>query len=338
MELYQIRYFLAVADTLNFTRASERSFVSQPALTKAIQRLEEALGGRLFDRTKNSVQLTELGRAMLPNFRQLYDGANQAREQARRLMREANDAVRVGVMCTIDFHQVLPGFVMSQEGKTEVSLSFREGNLEALTDALDQGDVDVGIMCSPYEIPKRFRAVPLFSEHYVVAIGDDHRFNGRAHIEMAELHRERYCERVMCEFSAYIERLLSAKGVDLEVVQQSAREDWIQALVRANFGIAFMPVSIARAAGLAYVHTADVPIVRQVNVLVQAERPVTTAQQAVIDSLIGHDWGQAAVHAVTPVEYTAANATPGLINARIRHASGAASPAVDALRTGPAAQ
>ena len=69
MELYQIRYFLAVADTLNFTRASERSFVSQPALTKAIQRLEEAIGGRLFDRTKNSVQLTDLGRGMLPNFR-----------------------------------------------------------------------------------------------------------------------------------------------------------------------------------------------------------------------------------------------------------------------------
>ncbi len=334
MELYQIRYFLAVADTLNFTRASERSFVSQPALTKAIQRLEEAIGGRLFDRTKNSVQLTELGRAMLPNFRQLYDGANQAREQARRLTRESNDAVRVGVMCTIDFHQVLPGFVESQEGRSEVSLSFREGNLEALTDALDQGDVDVGIMCSPYDIPKRFRALPLFSEHYVVAIGDDHRFNGRAHIELAELHRERYCERVMCEFSAYIERLLRSKGVALEVVQQSAREDWIQALVRANFGVAFMPVSIARAAGLAYVHTADVPIVRQVNVLVQAERPATPAQQAVIDSLVGHDWGQA----VTPVAYTAPDATPGPTDARIRHAGRAASPAAAALRTDPAAQ
>ena len=87
MELYQIRYFLAVADTLNFTRASERSFVSQPALTKAIQRLEETIGGRLFDRTKSSVQLTELGRAMLPNFRHLFDTAQAAREQARRLTR-----------------------------------------------------------------------------------------------------------------------------------------------------------------------------------------------------------------------------------------------------------
>lgn len=290
MELYQIRYFLAVADTLNFTRASERSFVSQPALTKAIQRLEEAIGGRLFDRTKNSVQLTELGLGMLPNFRHIYETANHAREEARRLMRMQRKVVRVGVMCTIDFHQVLPGFVESQEGRTEVELSFREGNLEALTDALDQGDVDLGIMCSPYEMPKRFAATPLFREDYVLAIGDDHRFSGRTSVEMAELNRERYCERVMCEFSTYIERLLRDRGVRLEVVQQSSREDWIQALVRANFGVAFMPISIARAARLAYVTMSDVPIVREVSVLTQAERPTSAAQQAVIDSLVNHGW------------------------------------------------
>ena len=298
MELYQIRYFLAVADTLNFTRASERSFVSQPALTKAIQRLEEAIGGRLFDRTKNSVQLTELGRGMLPNFRQIYDTANRAREEARRLTRAQKDIVRVGVMCTIDFHQVLPGFVEVQDGRTEVELSFRDGNLEALTDALDQGDVDLGIMCSAYEMPKRFAATPLFSEDYVLAIGDDHRFNGRTSVEMAELHRERYCERVMCEFSTYIERLLRDRGVRLEVVQQSSREDWIQALVRANFGVAFMPITIARSAGLSYVTMTDVPIVREVSVLRQAERPLSGSQKAVIDSLVAHGWGTTRVGSV----------------------------------------
>jgi len=83
--------------------------------------------------------------------------------------------------------------------------------------------------------------------------------------------------------------------VRLEVVQQSSREDWIQALVRANFGVAFMPISIAKAARLAYVTMSDVPIVREVSVLTQAERPTSAAQQAVIDSLVGHDWeGQAA--------------------------------------------
>ena len=296
MELYQIRYFLAVAETLNFTRASERSFVSQPALTKAIQRLEEAIGGRLFDRTKSSVQLTELGRAMLPNFRQIYDTARAAREEARRFTRAQREVVRVGVMCTIDFQQVLPGFVESQE-RYGIDLQFREGNLEALTDDLDRGDVDLGIMCSPYDTPRRFAATPLFREDYVVAIGDDHRFIGREAITMAELDHERYCERIYCEFSSYIERLLEERGVRLEVVQQSHREDWIQAFVRSNFGIAFMPHSIAQAAGLAHVLTADCPIVREVKVLLQAERPATPTQQSVIDSLAAHAWNGAAAAA-----------------------------------------
>ncbi|HUP09564.1 MAG TPA: LysR family transcriptional regulator [Caldimonas sp.] len=290
MELYQIRYFLAVADTLNFTRASERSFISQPALTKAIQRLEEAVGGRLFDRTKNSVQLTDLGRGMLPSFRQIYETANRVREEARRLVGEQKEVVRVGVMCTLDFQQVLPGFVGSQEGRSEVEISFREGNLEALTEALDRGDLDVGIMCSPFEIPKRFVSRPLFTEDYVLAVGDDHRFSGRTSVEITELNRERYCERVMCEFSTYIERLLRDRGVRLQVVQQSSREDWIQAMVQANFGVAFMPISIARAGGLGYVTMSDLPIVREVVLLTQAERPIGNAQQAVIDSLVSYGW------------------------------------------------
>ena len=290
MELYQIRYFLAVADTLNFTRASEKAFVSQPALTKAIQRLEQTVGGRLFDRAKSPVQLTELGQAMLPSLRQIHDSAVHAQAHARQLTRSRCDAVRVGVMCTIDFHQVLPGFVESQEGRTSVELSFREGNLELLTDALDRGQVDLGVMCSPYDIPRRFHSLPLFREHYVLAIGDDHRFSGRSGITLAELHRERYCERAMCEFSSWIEAQLDARGIALEVVQQSPREDWIQAMVRANFGVAFMPISIARAAALNYVFTTDLPIVREVSVLMQAEREPTVAQQAVIDSLVAHRW------------------------------------------------
>lgn len=295
MELYQIRYFLAVAEALNFTRAAERCFVSQPALTKAIQRLEEAMGGRLFERTKNLVQLTDLGRAMLPNFRQIVETANQTREQAMRLTREHKEVVRVGIMCTIHLDMLLPGFVACQDGPVAIELNFREGNLEALTDALDRGEIDLGVMCSPYEVPKRFKPFPLFREHYVVAIGDDHRFNGRTDVEMPELNRERYCERIYCEFSSYIDRLLVDRGVNLQVVQQSAREDWIQAFVRSNFGVAFMPVSIAEAARLAHVQTVDCPIVREVNVLMQADRPASRAQHAVIDSLMAYDWSHAAV-------------------------------------------
>jgi LysR family transcriptional regulator, hydrogen peroxide-inducible genes activator len=290
MELYQIRYFLAVAETLNFTRASERSFISQPALTKAIQRLEEAVGGRLFERAKNTVQLTGLGSAMLPNFRQICDSATQAREQADRFTSEQKEVVRIGVMCTINIDPLLSVFMGQADGQGAFGLSFSEGSFESLTDSLDRGEIDLGIMCSAYEVPKRFKVTELYSEDYVVAVSDDHRFNGRSHIEMTELHREHYCERMLCEYSSYIGHLLNQRGVALKVVQQSSREDWIQSFVRADFGVAFMPLSTAQGANLKHVLTADCPVVRHVGVFLQAERPVTPNQQLVIDLLEAHDW------------------------------------------------
>lgn len=299
MELYQIRYFLAVAELLNFTRAAERCFVSQPALTKGIRRLEDNLGGRLFDRTKSSVQLTELGSAMRPHFEQIFRAAQATRDEARRLARGRGDAIKVGIMCTVDIDLILPAFTNAGGNDLAVEVSFREGSLESLIDAVDRGDLNLGIMCSPYEIPRRFDTFPLFHEAYVVGIGDDHRFLGRDGIEMKELHREHYCERTRCEFSSYIERLLDDRGIELEVVQQSPREDWIQAFVRANFGVAFMPESIAQAARLSYVHVADCPIVREMRILRQSGRPVSAEEEAVIASLRSYEWSKTKVF--TPV-------------------------------------
>lgn len=143
MEIYQIRYFLAVSETLNFTRAAERCYVSQPALTKSIQKLEELLGGRLFDRTKNAVQLTELGRAMLPNFQQIYTAAQNTKEQARRLLREQRAIVRVGIMCSLDFNRLLPVIADFQLKNPHVLVQMSEGTMEMLSESLDKNDLGI---------------------------------------------------------------------------------------------------------------------------------------------------------------------------------------------------
>lgn len=198
-------------------------------------------------------------------------------------------------MCTINIDPLLPVFMGRADGQGAFGLSFLEGSFESLTDSLDRGEIDLGIMCSAYEVPKRFKVTELYCEDYVVAVSDDHRFTGRSQIEMTELHREHYCERMLCEYSSYIGHLLNQRGVALKVVQQSSREDWIQSFVRADFGVAFMPLSIAQGANLKYVLTADCPVVRNVGVFLQAERPVTPNQQLVIDLLEAHDWQHGAV-------------------------------------------
>jgi DNA-binding transcriptional LysR family regulator len=96
METHQVRYFLAVARTLNFTRAAEECNVTQPSLTRAIKKLEEELGGALFHRERANTHLTELGRAMLPHIEQSYLAAQSARALAEAFKRGDVAPLRLG--------------------------------------------------------------------------------------------------------------------------------------------------------------------------------------------------------------------------------------------------
>jgi LysR family transcriptional regulator, hydrogen peroxide-inducible genes activator len=290
VEIYQIRYFLAVNETLNFTRAAERCYVSQPALTKSIQKLEELLGGRLFDRTKNAVQLTDLGRAMLPNFQQIYAAAQNTKEQARRLLREQRSIVRVGIMCSLDFNRLLPEIAAFQAKQPHVIVQLREGTMEMLTDWLDKNDIDLALMSSPQEFPKRFACDVLFAEDYVVAFTAGHKFSDKTFVPLADLHMEPYCSRLNCEYADFIDNTLDHLGIELVVVQETQREDWIASMVRAGLGVAFMPQSLAQLAQLPCVKISDAPFRRQVQALTLAERPVAPSTQALMQQLAGHAW------------------------------------------------
>ncbi|MDF2765319.1 MAG: transcriptional regulator [Rhodospirillales bacterium] len=83
MEMHQVRYFLAVCETLNFTRAAERCHVTQPALTRAIQKLEEEVGGQLFRRERNATHLTHLGQMVKPHLEQVLADSQAAMSTAR---------------------------------------------------------------------------------------------------------------------------------------------------------------------------------------------------------------------------------------------------------------
>ena len=89
MEMHQIRYFLAVCETLNFTRAAEQCHVTQPALTRAIQKLEEELGGLLFRRERHLTHLTDLGRLLRPQLEQVWKRTEAAVSRYKRVIGDA---------------------------------------------------------------------------------------------------------------------------------------------------------------------------------------------------------------------------------------------------------
>ncbi len=101
MEMNQVRYFLAVCQTLNFTEAATRCGIAQPSLTRAIKGLEDELGGALFRRERRQTHLTDLGRLMKPHLEQIFMASESAQSQAEAYWEPEKVELNLGVMCTV---------------------------------------------------------------------------------------------------------------------------------------------------------------------------------------------------------------------------------------------
>ncbi len=252
MEIHEIRYFAAVAETLNFTRAAERCNVSQPALTRAIQNLETRLGGALLNRERGNTHLTELGRIMRPYFEQVLAQMEEAKRRAKTLVKLDRANLTVGLMCTIGPHQLVDlfaDFIRSHEG---VEIYLKDAPADALEDMLTRGEIDVAIFCRPDALDDRFHALPLYQERFVVAIGAGHPFERLNAVRVKDLHGQRYLARANCEYYDYLRNVRERiGGIELKRPYTSERDDWIQCMVLAGLGFTYIPEYAVTVPGLA---------------------------------------------------------------------------------------
>jgi LysR family transcriptional regulator, hydrogen peroxide-inducible genes activator len=272
MDLHHVRYFLAVAATLNFTKAANNCNVSQPALSRAIQQLEKEVGGLLFRRERNFTHLTDLGNLMKPHFEQIMGEISDVKSTAKRFLTLERAHLNLGVLCTIAptrFTGLLSHFGKSCPG---ISIRMFEGTPEKLTMLLEVGEIDVAIMASPTRLSTRFKSEPLYSERFVIAFPTGHRFSSGKSVAMADLAGENYLQRLNCEFDSRIDEMLQKQNVDMRTVYESEREDWIQNMVAAGLGVCFFPEFSAVLPGIQALPVADPEISREVCVVTMAGR------------------------------------------------------------------
>ena len=128
MEMHQVRYFLAVARVLNFTRAADECNVTQPSLTRAIKQLEAELGGDLFRRERPAAQLTELGQRMHPLLKQCYEAATGARELASSFKSGEVGALRIALTHSVDLSLLIPHLDQIKRQFNRLEFRFLRGN------------------------------------------------------------------------------------------------------------------------------------------------------------------------------------------------------------------
>lgn len=290
MEMHQIRYFLAVARTLNFTRAAEECNVAQPSLTRAVKLLEDELGGELFRRERNLTHLTELGTRMQPLLQQCFDSAQSAKSLATSLKSGRISPLSLVLSRTIGLDLIVPQLrelVTAFEG---LELKFARGTSTEVGEALKKGDAEVAIAGPLGESWERLDRWPLFSESMNLLVPAGHALAGRNSVSIQQLGSERLLQRAYCEHADELAARLKAEGGLSTLAHTVANEADLSALLDANVGIAIAPRSTSIPHGARRIHIEGLGLKRTVYVYAVSGRPRAPAAAMLIKLLRAADW------------------------------------------------
>lgn len=241
MDFNQVRFFLAVSDTLNFTRAAELCNVTQPALTQSIKRLESELGSGLIHRNGRDTELTALGKSLRSHFQQIDRTKKLISSTAKAANSGEQSELNIGVMCTIGPMALSEPLKQFQAKYPKITLVLHDVTPSSITDLLLSGAIDSAFCAQQGAQHPRLKYIDLFVEPMVVAFAKNHPFTGMDEVSLKAIGDERYVDRLHCEFREDFMSYCAETYLELEVVFRSQREDWIQNLIREGLGVGVIP-------------------------------------------------------------------------------------------------
>ena len=288
MELRQLRYLVAVADELNFTRAAAREHVAQPALSQQIRRLEEQVGLPLVERTTRRVALTEAGTTLVAGARrilaELDTTMGELREQAG--VRGGHLAIGVtGTLGPVDVSRLVAAFHARHPG---VELTVRERPSGELSAMLRHDEIDFAFLSVAARVGRPgLELRPLVEEELLVVLPAGHRLAGRARVKLAELAGERFVS--FLEGTRLRELLVAGAreaGFEPRIAFESDQVRRIRDMVALGLGVTLLPGSDVSAEGderLAVARVTDPTLRRDVTLAWRAGRRLAPAARAFRD-------------------------------------------------------
>ena len=241
MEMHQLRYVAAVARTGNFSRAAEQCHVAQPSLSQQIQKLEDELGERLFERLPRSVKLTPVGESFLPRALRILSEADDALREARETGTLVRGQVTLGALPTIAPY--LLGPVLAKFGRKfpEVQVTVVEDTTAQLLKQLEACEIDLAITSLPID-EHRFTVQPLFTEELLLAVPRDHPLATKRSISVADVEKEKFIllKEGHC-LGDQVLRFCNRHDFHPQISCRSAQIETIKALVQSGLGISLIP-------------------------------------------------------------------------------------------------
>jgi DNA-binding transcriptional LysR family regulator len=247
VDLRSVESFLRVAETLHFGHAADELHLSQPALSQRIRTLERDVGATLLERNRRTVRLTAAGQAFVAPARATLAHAKHAVESAQRAAQGLHGRLRLG-FTVIASYTALPQAVQAFRSRyPEIAVDLTEINSPAAEEALDRGEIDLGVLHPPLERP-HLHTMSLPPEQLVLAIPAGHRLAGNPGITFADLADEPMLTAPRSVGPALFDKLISCfhdTGIEPRVVQEVTPVTTLAGLVAAGAGIGFVTRGVA---------------------------------------------------------------------------------------------
>lgn len=244
MTLSELRFVVAVARERNFRRASEKCYVSQPALSLAIKKLEDDLGVKIFERSRTDIAATPIGEKIIEQAIKALEEVNHIREIAKQGNNQLSGVFRLGLIYSVGPY-LLPEIIpILRKSAADMPLDIEENLTAQLEIQLKNGIIDAAVIALPFDVPG-INTMPLYDEKYVVMVPADHPWADRASISADELAEENVL--LLNSGHCYSHQVLQAcpdlsrKG---QVLQGNSLET-IRNMVASNLGITVLPCSAA---------------------------------------------------------------------------------------------
>ncbi|MER7416470.1 LysR family transcriptional regulator [Micromonospora peucetia] len=287
MELQQMRYVVAVAETNNFTRAAERCLVVQSALSHQIARLERELGASLFERTSRRVRLTTAGAAFLPAARQCLDAAERAAAEVAAAVGEVRGRLAVGLIPTVAAVDIPGALRKFRQQYPNVRISLRAGASEELVEQVKQGAIEVAFLGLPTTARVQgVQARELARDRLVAVVAQDHPLAGESTVSLRRLAAEVFVDLpARTAGRAQSDQAFSAAGLSRDVAFEVTTAYLIAQLVGQGLCVAMLPSAyVPQLTGVTTIEVSDAPArVEYVVWSNESRTPAATAFLAILD-------------------------------------------------------
>ena len=244
MELRHLRYFIAVAELRSVRAASEQLHVTQPAISRQIQDLEESIGAALFERTPRGLKLTPAGQAYLAEARDILVRVDAANRLAHRIATGVQGHLRVGFVENASWSGlVLSALHAFQQEASDVALELQPMNTPEQLDAIAAERLDGGFCYRFGALPDGFASLPLLEQSVVLAVPEHCAIGSDGPVRACELWGLPFIAFPRHVYAAYYDRLISAcaeRGLTLDIRQEASTETAILSLVAAGVGAALV--------------------------------------------------------------------------------------------------